>query len=91
MKMQIICGSVFQLRKENLLLQNLPITQNEAWRFFSQPLNLPEITPAWLGLRLNTGVPKRMFVGSVESIQLNQLTFGFVRKRKYRSMRRCWS
>ena len=54
-------------------IQNLPISQNEAWQFFSQPLNLPEITPAWLGFRLNNAVPERMFAGMVISYRIKPL------------------
>ena len=54
-------------------IQNLPISQNEAWQFFSQPLNLPEITPAWLGFRLNTAVPEKMFAGMVISYRIKPL------------------
>ena len=30
--------------------QTLPASQEEAWKFFSSPHNLPAITPHWLNL-----------------------------------------
>ena len=54
-------------------IQHLPISRNEAWQFFSQPLNLPEITPAWLGFRLNSAIPERMFAGMVISYRIKPL------------------
>ena len=41
----------------------LPISLEEAWDFFSQPANLPLITPQWLSLKLTNEVPERMYPG----------------------------
>ncbi len=54
-------------------IQDLPISREEAWQFFSQPLNLPEITPAWLGFRLNSAVSEKMSAGMVISYRLKPL------------------
>jgi ligand-binding SRPBCC domain-containing protein len=45
--------------------QILPVSQEEAWRFFSSPLNLPSITPPWLNLTAVEEVPDSMFPGMV--------------------------
>ena len=34
------------------LIQQLPISLDEAWDFFSAPSNLSEITPAHLGFKI---------------------------------------
>jgi ligand-binding SRPBCC domain-containing protein len=41
--------------------QILPVSLEEAWQFFSSPLNLPSITPPWLNLAAVGEVPDRMF------------------------------
>lgn len=33
------------------------------WSFFADPRNLPEITPPWLGFRVVSPVPERMYPG----------------------------
>ena len=45
--------------------QHLPVSAAHAWRFFSSPLNLSAITPAWLNLVPVGKVPDRMFPGMV--------------------------
>ena len=45
--------------------QFLPITINEAWDFFSNPNNLPEITPPWLNLEVTTQLESRMYAGMI--------------------------
>lgn len=41
--------------------QTLPIPLETAWEFFSDPRNLPLITPPDLGFRITSDVPERMF------------------------------
>ena len=53
--------------------QILPISQNEAWQFFSQPHNLPDITPAWLGFRITSPVGDSMHAGQVISYRLKPI------------------
>jgi ligand-binding SRPBCC domain-containing protein len=43
--------------------QFLPLTQAEAWSFFSNPRNLPGITPPWLSLEVISDPPERMYPG----------------------------
>jgi ligand-binding SRPBCC domain-containing protein len=46
-------------------IQHLPVSREQAWRFFSCPLNLPTITPPWLNLTPLGKVPERMYTGMV--------------------------
>jgi ligand-binding SRPBCC domain-containing protein len=43
----------------------LPLPREQAWLFFSSPLNLPSITPPWLNLTPVDKVPEEMFPGMV--------------------------
>ncbi len=43
--------------------QRLPVSMQQAWLFFSSPLNLPAITPPWLNLTPVNEVPDEMFPG----------------------------
>jgi ligand-binding SRPBCC domain-containing protein len=45
--------------------QNLPISMDEAWSFFSDPRNLAEITPPSLGLRITSEPDKKMYAGMI--------------------------
>jgi len=45
--------------------QILSVSLEEAWQFFSSPLNLPTITPPWLNLMVTQKVPDRMFPGMI--------------------------
>jgi ligand-binding SRPBCC domain-containing protein len=53
--------------------QVLPVTQGEAWRFFSRPHNLPAITPAWLAFTVRGALPEEMFGGMVIRYRLTPL------------------
>jgi len=46
-------------------VQRLPISLPEAWSFFSDPRNLPRITPPSLGLEPTSGLPERMYPGMI--------------------------
>jgi len=46
-------------------IQNLSISLQEAWQFFSSPLNLPSITPPWLNLTILGELADRMFPGMI--------------------------
>jgi ligand-binding SRPBCC domain-containing protein len=35
------------------------------WRFFSNPHNLPKITPPWLDLRIVSPAPERIYPGLI--------------------------
>ncbi|KAB2814422.1 SRPBCC family protein [Phaeocystidibacter luteus] len=43
--------------------QRLPISIDEAWKFFSSPSNLQEITPEDMGFDIISEVPKEMYEG----------------------------
>ena len=43
--------------------QNLPITIEEAWDYFSNPRNLNEITPQKLNLTMTCTLPENMYIG----------------------------
>jgi len=45
--------------------QFLPITINEAGDFFSNPNNLPKITPPWLNFEVTTQLESRMYAGMI--------------------------
>ena len=45
--------------------QRLPISPREAWRFFSDPRNLPRITPPSLGLEVTSDLPGEMYPGMI--------------------------
>jgi ligand-binding SRPBCC domain-containing protein len=45
--------------------QNLPITLEEAWEFFSSPANLEEITPEDVGFEITSPLAKKMFEGQI--------------------------
>ncbi len=46
--------------------QNIPVSLQEAWRFFSNPENLKEITPAEMGFDiLNGPLPEKIYPGMI--------------------------
>lgn len=50
--------------------QNLPITLQAAWDFFSSPNNLAEITPAWLNFKVTSTLPEKMYEGMIVTYQV---------------------
>jgi len=46
-------------------IQNLPISQSEAWDFLSDPKNLKLITPDYMGFKILSGAAERMFAGQI--------------------------
>ena len=52
---------VYRLKR----IQNLPISIKEAWNFFSNPTNLKEITPNYMGFKILEGADKDMFPGQI--------------------------
>ncbi|MEB3287883.1 MAG: SRPBCC family protein [Vampirovibrionales bacterium] len=50
--------------------QRLPITQDVAWAFFSNPHNLEEITPPWLRFEITSAMPKLMYPGMIATYDL---------------------
>lgn len=45
--------------------QQLPISLDEAWQFFSSPANLPLITPPWLDFQMTNEVPEVVNTGTI--------------------------
>ena len=45
--------------------QSLPISIEDAWDFFSNPNNLPKITPPWLNLKVTSELPDKMYEGMI--------------------------
>ena len=45
--------------------QNLPLTPQQAWDFFSNPRNLAEITPAHLQFEITSAVPDKIYPGLI--------------------------
>jgi ligand-binding SRPBCC domain-containing protein len=50
--------------------QQLNISLQEAWDFFSSPANLAKITPAHMGFKITSGEPKKMYPGQIISYQI---------------------
>lgn len=46
-------------------VQPLPISLEAAWSFFSDPNNLPAITPPWLSFEVSSPAPERMYAGMI--------------------------
>ena len=55
--------------------QYLPVSMITAWQFFSDPVNLPEITPPWLGFRLTQKMPESVYAGMILSYRLSPLPY----------------
>lgn len=54
--------------------QQLPISMEEAWRFFSDPRNLREITPAYMDFRITSGdLPPKMYPGLLVTYKVKPL------------------
>jgi len=45
--------------------QKLPVPLDDAWSFFSDPRNLPKITPPWLNLKITSDLPDKMYEGMI--------------------------
>ena len=57
--------------------QFLPVARETAWQFFSQPQNLPAITPDWLNFTLMEASAEKMAPGRVYAYRLTP--FGGIR------------
>lgn len=53
--------------------QVVPIPIDEAWAFFSDPRNLPVITPPWLGFEVVSELPDRMYAGLIINYRVRPL------------------
>ena len=45
--------------------QKIPLTLEQAWSFFSTPINLEEITPRFLNFRITSEVPEEIYSGLI--------------------------
>lgn len=45
--------------------QNIPISLEEAWAFLSNPSNLKEITPKYMGFNILSGADREMYPGQI--------------------------
>ena len=52
---------IYQIKSK----QVLPITLDSSWDFFSDPGNLPKITPPWLNLKITSELPDKMYEGMI--------------------------
>ena len=52
---------IYQLKAK----QKLAIPLEDAWNFFSDPRNLPKITPTWLNLKITSDLPDKMYEGMI--------------------------
>jgi ligand-binding SRPBCC domain-containing protein len=62
-------GKMYTLRRSQLL----PVSLDEAWAFFSDPNNLPEITPPEMDFRIGEGASERMYAGMIISYRLRPI------------------
>ena len=69
-----IDDSMYQLRTSLVL----PISLHEAFKFFENPRNLPEITPGWLEFRIvSTEAVKEVFEGAIFDFTIRWFGFRF--------------
>ncbi|MBW2487718.1 MAG: SRPBCC family protein [Deltaproteobacteria bacterium] len=53
--------------------QYLPVSIETAWEFFSDPRNLPQITPDWLDFKITNRIPAKMHAGMMITYRLKTL------------------
>ena len=56
-------------------IQYLPVSIDKAWQFFSNPINLAEITPSWLSFKLTQKVPESFYAGMILSYRLTPFPY----------------
>jgi len=52
---------IYQIKSK----QVLSMTLDSSWNFFSDPRNLPKITPPWLNLKVTSDLPDKMYEGMI--------------------------
>jgi ligand-binding SRPBCC domain-containing protein len=62
-------GSVFRMET----VQQIPISLDEAWDFFSSPSNLKVITPDYMGFEIIFGADRKMFPGQIIEYKVSPL------------------
>ena len=53
--------------------QELGITKKKAWEFFSNPANLPLITPPWLNFKITSELSTEMYPGMIITYTVSPL------------------
>lgn len=53
--------------------QKLKVSIEDAWNFFSNPNNLPTITPDWLDFKITSQLPEKMYAGMIISYKVHPL------------------
>jgi ligand-binding SRPBCC domain-containing protein len=53
--------------------QHLNISLDEAWSYFSNPVNLSEITPSWLKFRLTSSLAEKIYPGLIITYQIKPI------------------
>ncbi len=59
--------------------QWLPIPMDVAWAFFSNPANLPAITPPWLAFKVTCDLPKTIYPGMLATYTIQVLPIAFLK------------
>jgi len=59
--------------KQLITRQNLPISLDEAWDFFSSPGNLEKITPGDMKFIIKNDLPKKMYAGMIITYKVTPL------------------
>jgi len=62
-------GSIFRMETK----QNIPISIEEAWDFFSSPSNLKVITPDYMGFEILFGAEPKLFAGQIIEYKVTPL------------------
>jgi ligand-binding SRPBCC domain-containing protein len=53
--------------------QHLDISLDEAWSYFSNPVNLSDITPSWLSFRVTSSLPESIYPGLILTYQIKPI------------------
>jgi ligand-binding SRPBCC domain-containing protein len=53
--------------------QHLNVSLEEAWEYFSNPVNLSDITPSWLCFRINSSLPEKIYPGLILTYQITPI------------------
>lgn len=60
---------IFQVKYSQIL----PISLQDAWKFFSNPRNLDKITPPWLNFKITSEVASKMYPGQIITYKVRPL------------------
>jgi ligand-binding SRPBCC domain-containing protein len=53
--------------------QHLAVSLEEAWDYFSNPVNLSDITPKWLHFRVDSSLPEKIYPGLILTYQIKPI------------------